>query len=211
MLGQTSEISDRLKQKLADVEQLRRQLTEQLKQIAQRYQDALQVQTALNSSLQAKIQTLQEFERELQQMGLQVAADMEDQARSKKRDLEDQLVRTRSRRTQADTQYQICRRDIDSLNQRLNSENKEYRAARHLLLEHKKSWSRVLNLARSNNVEKQLNRRELAYLDTEDLRSMSDKSLGALRLAVAGDDSLRDSLRLSEGNRQTEQKVQFYI
>ena len=58
---------------------------------------------------------------------------------------------------------------------------------------------------------KQLNRRELAYLDTEDLRSMSDKSLGALRLAVAGDDSLRDSLRLSEGNRQTEQKVQFYI
>ncbi len=211
LLGQTSEISDRLKQKLVDVEQLRRQLTEQLKQIAQRYQDALQVQTALNSSLQAKIQTLQEFERELQQMGLQVAADMEDQARSKKRDLEDQLVRTRSRRTQADTQYQICRRDIDSLNQRLNSENKEYRAARHLLLEHKKSWSRVLNLARSNNVEKQLNRRELAYLDAEDLRSMSDKSLGALRLAVAGDDSLRDSLRLSEGNRQTEQKVQFYI
>ncbi|WP_038149125.1 chromosome partition protein MukB [Tolumonas lignilytica] len=211
LLDQTSEISERLKQKLADAEQLRRQLTEQLKQIVQRYQDAIQVQTALHSSLQAKTQTLQEFERELQQMGLQVAADMEDQARGKKRDLEDQLVRTRSRRTQAETQYQICRRDIDSLNQRFNAENKEYRAARHLLLEHKKSWSRVLTLARTNSVEKQLNRRELAYLDADELRSMSDKSLGALRLAVAGDEALRDSLRLSEGNRQTEQKVQFYI
>lgn len=211
LLGQTSEISERLKQKVADVEQLRRQLAEQLKQITQRYQEALQIQTALNSSLQAKTQTLQEFERELQQMGLQIAADMEDQARSKKRDLEDQLVRTRSRRTQAETQYQICRRDIDSLNQRFNAENKEYRAARHLLLEHKKNWSRVLTLARTNGVEKQLNRRELAYLDAEELRSMSDKSLGALRLAVVNDDSLRDTLRLSEGNRQTEQKVQFYI
>ncbi len=139
LLGQTSEISERLKQKLADAEQLRRQLTEQLKSILQRYQDALQVQTALNSSLQAKIQTLQEFERELHDMGLSIEPDMEDQARHKKRDLEDQLVRTRSRRTQAETQYQICRRDIDSLNQRFHSENKEYRAARHLLLEHKKS------------------------------------------------------------------------
>ena len=211
LLGQTSEISERLKQKLADAEQLKRQFTEQLKLVTQRYQDAIQVQTALNSSLQAKIQTLQEFERELSDMGLRIEPDMEDLARTKKRDLEDQMVRTRSRRTQAETQYQICRRDIDSLNQRVHSENKEYKAARHLLLEHKKNWSRVLTLARTNQVEKQLNRRELAYLDADDLRSMSDKSLGALRLAVANDDSLRDALRLSEGNKQTEQKVQFYI
>lgn len=211
LLGQTSEISERLKQKLADAEQLKRQLTEQLKVLVQRYQDAIQVQTALNSSLQAKIQTLQEFERELTDMGLRIEPDMEDHARNKKRDLEDQLLRVRSRRTQAETHYQICRRDIDSLNQRFNSENKEYKAARHLLLEHKKTWSRVLLLARANSVEKQLNRRELAYLDADDLRSMSDKSLGALRLAVANDDSLRDALRLSEGNKQTEQKVQFYI
>jgi chromosome partition protein MukB len=211
LLGQTSEMSDKLKQKLADADKLRRQVTEQLKQLQSRYQDAVQVQTALTSSLQAKTQTLQEFERELQQMGLEIAPDMENSAREKKRDIEDQLVRSRSRRNQAETQYQICRRDIDSLTQRLQSDTKEYKAARHLLLTHKTTWNKVLKLARDNQVEKQLNRRELAYVDPEELRSMSDKSLGALRLAVADDDTLRDSLRLSEGNQQTEQKVQFYI
>ena len=40
---------------------------------------------------------------------------------------------------------------------------------------------------------------------------MSDKALGALRVAVAHDEALRDALRLSEGNRSTEQKVAFYV
>jgi hypothetical protein len=43
-------------------------------------------------------------------------------------------------------------------------------------------------------------------LDSDELRSMSDKALGALRVAVAHDEALRDALRLSEGNRSTEQK-----
>ncbi|MCG6312637.1 hypothetical protein K6U52_04910, partial [Vibrio vulnificus] len=42
-------------------------------------------------------------------------------------------------------------------------------------------------------------------------RSMSDKSLGALRLAVANNDDLRDALRLSEDNARPERKVLFYI
>ena len=48
-------------------------------------------------------------------------------------------------------------------------------------------------------------------LDSDELRSMSDKALGALRVAVAHDEALRDALRLSEGNRNTEQKVAFYV
>ena len=40
---------------------------------------------------------------------------------------------------------------------------------------------------------------------------MSDKSLGALRLAVADNDYLRDSLRLSEDYAHPERKVLFYI
>ncbi|MGR5471146.1 hypothetical protein ACPV51_28455, partial [Vibrio astriarenae] len=53
--------------------------------------------------------------------------------------------------------------------------------------------------------------RELAYMSASELRSMSDKSLGALRLAVANNDDLRDALRLSEDNARPERKVLFYI
>lgn len=40
---------------------------------------------------------------------------------------------------------------------------------------------------------------------------MSDKALGALRTAVADNEYLRDSLRLSEDNRKPENKVRFFI
>ncbi len=211
MLGQTSEISERLKAKLADAELARRQLTEAVNQIGSRFTEAMQVRTALQSGLDAKRQTLGEFEQELGLMGLTVTPDMEEKAREHKREVEEQLVRTRSRRTQAEAQFQVCRRDIDSIQGRLAHEGKDYKLARKLLVNHKQSWNRVLRLARDNDVEKRLNRRELAYLDADELRSMSDKALGALRQAVAHEDELRDALRLSEGNRNTEQKVAFYV
>ncbi|MBP8039354.1 MAG: chromosome partition protein MukB [Aeromonadaceae bacterium] len=211
MLGQTSEISERLKAKLAEAELARRQLAESVAQIQARFTEAMQVKTALQSGIDAKRQTLGEFEQELQATGLAVTPDMEEKARLHKREIEEQLVRTRSRRTQAEAQFQVCRRDIDSIQGRLAHEGKDYKLARKLLVHHKQSWNRVLRLARDNDVEKRLNRRELAYLDADELRSMSDKALGALRLAVSHDEELRDALRLSEGNRNTEQKVAFYV
>lgn len=56
----------------------------------------------------------------------------------------------------------------------------------------------MMRLVKDNNVERRLHRRELAYLSADDLRSMSDKALGALRLAVADNEHLRDVLRMSE-------------
>ncbi|MFB0954920.1 MAG: hypothetical protein QMB70_10660, partial [Aeromonadaceae bacterium] len=49
MLGQTSEISERLKAKLAEAELARRQLTESVNQIGARFTEAMQVKTALQS------------------------------------------------------------------------------------------------------------------------------------------------------------------
>ena len=211
MLGQTSEISERLKAKLAEAELARRQLTESTGQLVSRYTEAMQVRTALQSSLDAKRQTLGEFEQELVAMGITVTPDMEESARLRKREVEEQLLHTRSRRTQSEAQFQVCRRDIESITARLAHESKDYRLARKLLVHHKQSWNRVLRLARETDVEKRLTRRELAYLDADELRSMSDKALGALRLAVHHDEELRDALRISEGNRNTEQKVAFYV
>ena len=65
----------------------------------------------------------------------------------------------------------------------------------------------VLRLSRNSDMEKRLNRRELAYLSADELRSMSDKALGALRTAVADNEYLRDSLRASEDSRKPENKV----
>ncbi|XPE58863.1 hypothetical protein ACNKHQ_05430 [Shigella flexneri] len=52
----------------------------------------------------------------------------------------------------------------------------------------KAGWCAVMRLVKDDNVERRLHRRELAYLSA-DIRSMSDKALGALRLAVADDNT----------------------
>jgi len=75
----------------------------------------------------------------------------------------------------------------------------------------KAGWCAVMRLVKDNGVERRLHRRDLAYMDGDELRSMSDKSLGALRLAVSDNEHLRDVLRLSEDPKRPERKIQFYI
>ena len=54
----------------------------------------------------------------------------------------------------------------------------------------KAGWCAVMRMVKDNGVS--AHRRELAYLSADDLRSMADKALGALRLAVADNEHLRD-------------------
>ncbi|STW40109.1 Chromosome partition protein MukB [Klebsiella pneumoniae] len=68
-----------------------------------------------------------------------------------------------------------------------------------------------MRLVKDNGVERRLHRRELAYLSADELRSMSDKALGALRLAVADNEHLRDVLRISEDPKRPERKIQFFV
>ena len=75
----------------------------------------------------------------------------------------------------------------------------------------KAGWCAVMRMVKDNGVERRLHRRELAYLSADDLRSMSDKALGALRLAVADNEHLRDVLRMSEDPKRPERKIQFFV
>ncbi len=68
-----------------------------------------------------------------------------------------------------------------------------------------------MRMVKDNGVERRLHRRELAYLSADDLRSMSDKALGALRLAVADNEHLRDVLRMSEDPKRPDRKIQFFV
>ena len=88
---------------------------------------------------------------------------------------------------------------------------RDYKQLREQVVEAKAGWCLVLRLVKENSVERRLHRRELAYLSADELRSMSDKALGSLRLAVNDNEHLRDVLRLSEDPKRPERKIQFYI
>ncbi|WP_232818175.1 chromosome partition protein MukB [Zobellella maritima] len=211
LLDQSSAMNDSLKAKLVQAIDARRKADLRAEQLSGRLTDALQARTALVTGRDARNSTLNEFREELSALGITLSADMEDKAREAKRSLESELVHTRGKRSQTEAQRQVSKREIESLSQRLGKDGQGYFAARRALVAHKASWARVARLAREHDVERRLARPELAYLDADELRSISDKALGALRMAVANDEELRDALRLSEGNRSTLQKVQFYI
>ena len=88
---------------------------------------------------------------------------------------------------------------------------RDYKNQRAAVVQAKTSWCLVLQLSRNSDVEKRLNRRELSYHSSDELRSISDKALGALRAAVANNEYLRDSLRASEDSHKPETKVAFFI
>ncbi|WP_417617068.1 chromosome partition protein MukB [Oceanisphaera sp.] len=211
LLDQSSAMNDSLKAKLVQAEDARRKAALKVEQLNGRVTDALQARTALVTGHDARSQTLNEFRDEFAALGIELADDMEAKALAAKRERENELVHTRSKRSQTEAQRQVTKREIESLSQRLSKDGQGYFAARKALVNHKANWAKVVRLARDHDVERRLARPELAYLDADELRSISDKALGALRVAVAHDEELRDALRISEGQRNTLQKVQFYI
>ncbi|MBO1518717.1 chromosome partition protein MukB [Oceanisphaera pacifica] len=211
LLDKSSAMNDSLKAKLVQAEEARRKANIRVEQLSGRVTDALQARTAITTGHDARSQTLNEFCEEFAALGITLSDDMEEQALAAKRERENELVHTRSKRSQTEAQRQVCQREVESLSQRLSKDGQGYFAARKALVAHKANWAKVARLARDHDVERRLARPELAYLDADELRSISDKALGALRMAVADDDELRDALRVSEGQRNTLQKVQFYI
>lgn len=100
---------------------------------------------------------------------------------------------------------------MDSLTRSLSRLERDYCQMREQVVIAKVAWCEVLRLVKQHGMERRLHRRELAYLEADELRSMSDKALGALRLAVADNEHLRDVLRQSEDPKRTERKILFFI
>ncbi|MCK6261953.1 chromosome partition protein MukB [Vibrio sp. ZSDE26] len=211
LLNKSSELNDQLKAKLVDAERTRTRFREEQKQVQGQMSQYQQVLASLKSSHQAKQETVQEFKQELQEYG--VTADEASLERSQRRkdELHEQLHATRNRKSECDRTITSTELEIKGLAKRLRKVQKEYIELRTFVVAAKAGWCSVLRLARENDVERRLHKRELAYLSAAELRSMSDKALGALRLAVANNDDLRDALRLSEDNAHPERKVLFYI
>mgnify|MGYP001196689953 FL=1 len=211
LLNKSSELSEQLKAKLVQAEQARAKGRDGLKQAREQINQYNQVLAALKSSHQAKQETVQEFKQELQEFGVNADEGAEERAVRRRDELQERLHTSRSRKSEYERTITSTELEMKALAKRIKKVQKEYTELRTFVVAAKAGWCSVLRLARENDVERRLHKRELAYLTAGELRSMSDKSLGALRLAVADNEDLRDSLRLSEDNAHPERKVLFYI
>ncbi|MFH4505949.1 chromosome partition protein MukB [Vibrio alginolyticus] len=211
LLNKSSELSEQLKAKLVQAEQMRTRSREELKQSQGQMNQYNQVLASLKSSHQAKLETVQEFKQELQEFGVNADEGAEERAMRRRDELHERLHTSRSRKSEYERAITSTELEMKGLAKRLKKVQKEYVELRTFVVAAKAGWCSVLRLARENDVERRLHKRELAYMSADELRSMSDKSLGALRLAVANNDDLRDALRLSEDNARPERKVLFYI
>lgn len=143
--------------------------------------------------------------------GVRADADAEERARQRREDLHNQLMQVRARISELAKSLTSLELELKGALKQVRKVGKDYVELRKFVVNAKAGWCQVLKLARDAGVEKQLNRREMAYMSAQELRSLSDKSLGALRLAVADNEDLRDALRQSEDNAHPERKVLFYI
>ncbi|MDK9424102.1 chromosome partition protein MukB [Pectobacterium carotovorum] len=211
MLGENAGLNDKLRHRLEQAEAERTKAREQLRQHQAQLTQYSQVQASLKSSYDAKQDMLKELTQELQDIGVRADADAEARARQRSDELHAALSTNRSRRNQLEKQITFCEAEMDSLQKKLRKLERDYHQMREQVVTAKAGWCAVMRLVKDNGVERRLHRRELAYMEGDELRSMSDKALGALRLAVADNEHLRDVLRLSEDPKRPERKIQFYI
>lgn len=211
MLTENSDLNDKLRQRLEQAEAERTRAREQLRQYQSQFTQYSQVLASLKSSYDAKRDMLKELSQELVDIGVQADANAEARARTRRDELHAALSANRSRRNQLEKQLTFCEAEMDNLQKKLRKLERDYYQIREQVVNAKAGWCAVMRMVKDNGVERRLHRRELAYMDGDELRSMSDKALGALRLAVADNEHLRDVLRLSEDPKRPERKIQFYI
>ncbi|BEN34456.1 chromosome partition protein MukB [Serratia marcescens] len=211
MQNANNDLNDKLRQRLEQAEAERARAREQLRQYQTQFTQYSQVLASLKSSYDAKRDMLKELSQELVDIGVQADANAEARARARRDELHAALSNNRARRNQLEKQLTFCEAEMDGLQKKLRKLERDYHQLREQVVTAKAGWCAVMRLVKDNGVERRLHRRELAYMDGDELRSMSDKALGALRLAVADNEHLRDVLRLSEDPKRPERKIQFYI
>ncbi|EPL6455289.1 chromosome partition protein MukB [Providencia rettgeri] len=211
MVNENADLNEKLRQRLEQAETERTRAREQLRQHQAQSAQYHQVFASLRSSFDTKQEMLKELEVEMQEIGVKADPDAQERARIRRDELHQRVMENRSRINQLEKQLTLCEAEMDNLQKRLRKLEKDYFQLREQVVSAKAGWCAVMRLVKDNGVERRLHRRELAYTDGDSLRSMSDKALGALRLAVSDNEHLRDVLRLSEDPKHPERKIQFFI
>ena len=210
MLSGNSDLNEKLRQRLEQAESERSRARDAMRAHAAQLSQYNQVLASLKSSYDTKKELLNDLYKELQDIGVRADAGAEERARARRDELHMQLSNNRSRRNQLEKALTFCEAEMDNLTRKLRKLERDYCEMREQVVTAKAGWCEV-RLVKDNGVERRLHRRELAYLSADELRSMSDKALGALRLAVADNEHLRDVLRISEDPKRPERKIQFFV
>ncbi len=211
MLSGNSDLNEKLRQRLEQAETERSRARDAMRAHAAQLSQYNQVLASLKSSYDTKKELLNDLYKELQDIGVRADAGAEERARARRDELHMQLSNNRSRRNQLEKALTFCEAEMDNLTRKLRKLERDYCEMREQVVTAKAGWCAVMRLVKDNGVERRLHRRELAYLSADELRSMSDKALGALRLAVADNEHLRDVLRISEDPKRPERKIQFFV
>ena len=211
MLSGNSDLNEKLRRRLEQAELERTRAREALRTHAAQVSQYHQVLASLKSSYDTKKELLNDLNKELKDIGVRADAGAEERARQRRDELHTQLSNNRSRRNQLEKQLTFCEAEMDNLTRKLRRLERDYHEMREQVVSAKAGWCAVMRMVKDNGVERRLHRRELAYLSADELRSMSDKALGALRLAVADNEHLRDVLRGSEDPKRPERKIQFFV
>lgn len=211
ILNENNDLNEQLRARLEMVETERNTVREKLRHYQLQTNQDKQVLASLKSAFDTKHDILNEFKHEIRDIGINVDTVSEQHARLRRDELQQKVVTNRSQCNYLEKQLLLCETTMDQHQKALRKIERDYQALRDQVVQAKAGWCIVLRLVKENNVERRLHRRELAYLSADELRSMSDKALGALRLAVADNEHLRDVLRLSEDSKHPERKIHFYI
>jgi chromosome partition protein MukB len=211
MLNENSDLNEKLRSRLEIVETQRTEARSQMQQYQDKYNQYNQTLASLKSAFETKRDMLHELQKEIEQIGVKADAITEERARLRRDETHQKLNNNRQHCTSLEKQLIMCESEMTQLQKRLTQTLRDYKQLREQVVQAKAGWCLVLRLVKENSVERRLHRRELAYLSADELRSMSDKALGSLRLAVNDNEHLRDVLRLSEDPKRPERKIQFYI
>lgn len=211
MLNENSDLNEKLRSRLEVVEIQRTEARSQMQQYQDKYNQYNQTLASLKSAFETKRDMLHELQKEIEQIGVKADAITEERARLRRDEIHQKLNNNRQHCTSLEKQLIMCESEMTQLQKRLTQTLRDYKQLREQVVQAKAGWCLVLRLVKENSVERRLHRRELAYLSADELRSMSDKALGSLRLAVNDNEHLRDVLRLSEDPKRPERKIQFYI
>ncbi|QIQ21601.1 chromosome partition protein MukB [Zophobihabitans entericus] len=211
MLTENSDLNEKLRTRLEQVEKERTEARDKARQYQAQYNQYNQTLVSLKSAYDTKRDMLNELKQEMEQIGVKADTATEERARVRRDELQQKVNSNRSHSNQLEKQLMMCENEMDQLQKKVRKVERDYQQLREQVVQAKAGWCLVLRMVKENGVERRLHRRELAYLNAEDLRSMSDKALGSLRQAVADNEHLRDVLRLSEDAKHPERKIQFYI
>lgn len=211
IVSENSDLNEKLRHRLEMAETERATARELYRQQQAQCAQFNQVLTSLKSSFDTKSELLRELEQEMCDTGIHI--DIGAEARAK--ELRDQrysaVSENRARISQLERDIALSEAERDNLTKKIRKLERDYIQIRDHVVSAKAGWCAVMRLVKENGMERRLHRRDFAYLSADELRSMSDKALGALRQAVADNEYLRDALRRSEDAKYPDRKVQFFI